>query len=122
MADVELRGGADVRRRLGRLSEGIEDDLGGAYPEIAKLAANLTGRAAPMLTGRLRRSWRPRTTDGRAEWSSGLPYARIINRGSRRRGITGTHYIEAALRRLERDAGRIAERGAQKAIREAGLS
>lgn len=120
-SDVELRGGAEVRRALRQVADDLDGDLGGAYTEIAARGARLTGQAAPRLTGRLAGSWTPRTgTAGKAEWSSRLPYAGVINRGGYH-GIRGRRYVEAALKQLEREAPRIVEDGAREAIRGAGL-
>lgn len=119
--EVELHGASDAVRRLRRLESDIQGDLGGAWDDIGALGARLTGQAAPRLTGRLARSWQPRRVAGGAQWYSRLVYAGVIDRGGYH-GIKGRRYTQAALRRLDSEAGRVAELGAEKAIREAGLA
>lgn len=117
--DVEVKGGGDLRRRLGRVADAVETDLG--YQEIGDRGVRLIGQFAPRRTGRLRRSWRPRVVDGAAEMSSRLVYAGVIDRGWPRHNIAPSRYTARAMKQLEREAGRIAERDVETEIRKAGL-
>ena len=117
---AEITGGPEVRRALREVADDLDADMGGAYDEIATRGAALTAKAAPRRTGRLAASWQPRPVTAGGAWSSRLVYAGVINYGGYH-GIKPTRYVEAALKRLEQEADAIAERGAQQAIRGAGL-
>jgi hypothetical protein len=97
-ASVEVDGGPELRRAFDKLGARAED-LAGMYGDIADMVATEASDRAPILTGTLRDSIKPR----RAKKSSsvtvgiGLPYAGPIHFGWRARNIEPQPFLYEAL-------------------------
>lgn len=77
-------------------------DLTAVHPKVAALVAHTT--QPPIRSGRLAGSIRADVATGQAIVTAGgaaAPYAGIIEYGSKRRNITGRHYMREGLQRSE---------------------
>jgi hypothetical protein len=90
---IVVKGLPQLHGALTGIERGL-DDMTSLNQRVAGDLASAVGAAAPVLTGRLAASWRASATRDKAEASSSLDYAPVIEYGSSSHNIEGRHYAE----------------------------
>ena len=102
---VRVRGLDDVQRTLGDLADDLAD-LSSTSAVAGDVLAGAAQGYAPRRTGRLRASIERKATRDGVTVTAGVgitsPYPSIQEYGSKRRGITGSHYMRKAAEQQER--------------------
>lgn len=118
---VRVRGLDNLQRTMGNLADDL-DDLADTSAAAADILVGSAQGYAPRRTGRLRGSIEAKSTRTGATVTAGVgivsPYPAVHEYGSRRRHITGSHYMRKAAESKERAVVNEYEKSVDKSVRQ----